>query len=270
MRIFDGRHSSTPFQVLGQQTRCLGRDEPQAIEFLDSDGFIKVLELPFEATNVLVRLYWRAEDNRARILFLTLDSNGKRMRYCFPLTGLIIIRTESCLQLCRINRQDGQLDLWANLRFALYERMVLLYCTMLAMKCQDQVPVSHNLEDRFQPGEKQEFGGSIQDGRFLHALRIFRDRDSGCVRLEATALRGPLKAIPIWTAFVTQYIGNRKWMKRVGPSTVQFRELHPYMFCDGYRLSKGNTGKYLVTFTGPDDCRNFMDIFHGIRVRTTA
>lgn len=44
------------------------------------------------------------------------------MRYCFPLTGLKVLRTESSLQLCRVNREDGRLDLWANLRFTLYER----------------------------------------------------------------------------------------------------------------------------------------------------
>lgn len=77
---------------------------------------------PFEATNVWVRLYWRAADHRARILFLTLDPSGRRMRYCFPLTGLKVLRTESNLQLCRVNREDGRLDLWANLRFTLYER----------------------------------------------------------------------------------------------------------------------------------------------------
>lgn len=80
---------------------------------------------PFEATNVWVRLYWRATDHRARILFLTLDPSGRRMRYCFPLTGLKVLRTESNLQLCRVNREDGRLDLWANLRFTLYERKLI-------------------------------------------------------------------------------------------------------------------------------------------------
>jgi hypothetical protein len=47
------------------------------------------------------------------------------MRHCLPLTGLKFLRTESCLQLCRVNRQDGHLDLWANLRFTLYERTSL-------------------------------------------------------------------------------------------------------------------------------------------------
>lgn len=122
MRIFDGRHPSTSFRALGDITECLGRDEPRVIEMLGDDGFEKILEVPLEATNVWIRLYCRFEDLRARILFLTMDPDGTRRRYCFPLTGLKIIRKDSCLQLCRVNRKDGGLDLWARLRFPLYER----------------------------------------------------------------------------------------------------------------------------------------------------
>ncbi|KAJ4377701.1 hypothetical protein N0V83_000530 [Neocucurbitaria cava] len=283
MKIFDGRHSSTPFRTLGDPTMCLGRDEPRVIELLDGDGFEKVLELPFEATNVWVRLYWRSEDHRARILFLTMDPTGRRMRYCFPLTGLKLLRTESCLQLCRVNKRDGQLDLWARLRFTLYERMVLFYCTAVAMKRQDENGIADGLEDFFNPGEKLEFSGEITDTRYLHAFRILRDVDSGCVRFEATARRGPLKTIPIWTAFVSQYVGHRGWMKRVGNATIQFGELHPYVFCEGYKLPKGPTGRYQLTFTTPEgklvwfagsvrvadshtDARNFRDRFTRIKV----
>jgi hypothetical protein len=92
----------------------------------------------------------------------------------------------------------------------------------------------------------------ITDTRYLHAFRVFKDKDSGCVRFEATARRGPLKTIPIWTAFVTQHIGARGWMKRVGNATIEFRELHPYVFCDGYRLPKGPKNRYQLTFTTPD------------------
>ncbi|KAF1978659.1 hypothetical protein BU23DRAFT_449368 [Bimuria novae-zelandiae CBS 107.79] len=261
MKILDGRHSSTPFQTLGQTTRCLGRDEPQAIELLQNDGFEKVLELPFEATNVWVRLYWRSGDNRARILFLTHE-HGRKMRYCFPLTGLKVLRAESSLQLCRVNREDGGLDLWANLRFTLYERT-----TMVAMKRQDDTPTPPGLEDFFQPGEREEFGGEVQDNAYRHAFRIFRDTDSGCVRFEATPRRGPLTTVPIWTAFVTQYIGHRGWMKRIDAQTIQFRELHPYMFTDGYKLPKSSSGKYQLTFTTARDARSFIEIFHQIRVR---
>lgn len=122
MRIFDGRHSSTPFHTLGDATECFGRDEPQVMKKLGDDGFEKVIELPLEATNVWLRLYCRFGDLRARLLFLTIAPDGSPLRYCFPLTGLKIIRKDSCLQLCRVNRKDGRFDLWARLRFTLYER----------------------------------------------------------------------------------------------------------------------------------------------------
>lgn len=122
MKIFDGRHSSTPFSTLGERSICYGRDEPRAIEMLLDDGFEKVAEMPFEATNVTVRLYWRPDDNRARILYLTKDEHGNRMRYCFPLTSLRFLRSQSCLQLCRVNRKGGHLELWSRLRFTMYER----------------------------------------------------------------------------------------------------------------------------------------------------
>lgn len=41
-------------------------------------------------------------------------------------------------------------------------------------------------------------------------------------------------------------------MKRVSPDTIQFEKLHPYVFCDSYRLPKGPTGKYRLTFTTPE------------------
>lgn len=73
-------------------------------------------------------------------------------------------------------------------------------------------------------------------------------------------------------------------MKRVGSQTISFRELHPYMFTDGYKLPKGPSGRYQLTFTTPkgrswvsclqdvlaneqQDAKHFMDIFHQIRVR---
>jgi hypothetical protein len=90
------------------------------------------------------------------------------------------------------------------------------------------------------------------DNRYLHAFRVYYDTDSGCVRFEATARRGPLNTIPIWTAFVTQYVGRSDWMKRVGPDTIQFEKLHPYVFSDSYRLPKGSNGKYRLTFTSSE------------------
>ncbi|KAJ8109526.1 hypothetical protein OPT61_g7398 [Boeremia exigua] len=269
MRIFDGRHTSSPFRTLGEVTECLGRDEPRVIEILGDDGFEKVLELPLEATNVWLRLYCRYDDLRARILFLTMDPDGTRRRYCFPLTGLKIIRKDSCLQLCRVNRKDGRLDLWARLRFPLYERMVLFYNTAIAMKHQDETRMAEGLDDLFDPENKEriEFSSEISDNNFLHHLRVYRDPDSGVVRFEATPRRGPLKDVPIWTAFVTPFVGERGWMKKVGSTTVVFRQLHPYVFCEGYKLPKGPSGRYQLHFSAPADARDFIETFHRIRVR---
>jgi hypothetical protein len=147
--------------------------------------------------------------------------------------------------------------------------MVLFYCTVVAMKRQDLVPTPQGLEDFFQPGEKEEFGGcvvvpalleihkltpyrEIRDDDYLHAFRIFRDRDSGGVRFEATARRGAMKTIPIWTAFVTQYIGSKGWIRRVNSTTVQLQKLHPYVFCDNYTPPKASNGKYELTFTSAE------------------
>ncbi|KAL5113540.1 hypothetical protein ACEQ8H_008579 [Pleosporales sp. CAS-2024a] len=280
MKIFDGRHTSTPFNSFGNQTICLGRDETDVIELLDSEGFIKVVELPLEQTDVYIRLYWRADNNRARILFLTKDSMGHRLRFCLPLTSLKILRAGSCLQLCRINRRDGQLDLWARLRFSLYERMVLFYCTAVAIKRQDDHGIADGLEDFLDTTEQIEFSrqvivtlhvsacshmiSEIADARYLHKFQVLKDEDSKCVRFQATARRGPLKSTPIWTAFVTQYIGRKSWMKRTG-ATIHFRELHPYVFCEGYRLPKDSHNKYQLTFSAAEDARDFIEMFHRIR-----
>jgi hypothetical protein len=61
-----------------------------------------------------------------------------------------------------------------------------------------------------------------------------------------------MNTVPIWTAFVTQFIGQKNWMKRVGRATIQFRELRPYVFHPGYTLPRGPSGRYQLTFTSPD------------------
>jgi hypothetical protein len=90
----------------------------------------------------------------------------------------------------------------------------------------------------------------IQDGRYLHVFRVYQDDDTGCVRFEITPRRGPRKHVTIWTAFVTEHIGQHRWMSFVvGTNTVQFSELHPHVFCDGYTVPKGPSGRYELKFT---------------------
>ncbi|KAH7045863.1 hypothetical protein B0J12DRAFT_143357 [Macrophomina phaseolina] len=261
-KIFDGMHAMTPFRGnLGQPTRCLGRDIPDAVNRLCAEGFLKVVEQPFDAADAFVRLYWRPSDHRARILFLTKDRLGRRYRHCIPLTLLNIRRVGTCLQLSRGNQYDGRLDLWANLRFTFYERMVLFFCTAVALKRQDAVDSPLQVEDYFQNGEDTEFAAEIEDDRYLHAFRVFKDTNTGAVRFEATARRGPMQKTPIWTAFVTQYIGLKGWMRRVGPKIISLSALHPYVFCDNYLPPKGRDGHFELRFKLRQDCEDFLAIF---------
>jgi hypothetical protein len=52
--------------------------------------------------------------------------------------------------------------------------------------------------------------------------------------------------------FCHAVIEHKNWMTRISSSTIQFGELHPYVFCDGYRVPKGPTGKYQLTFTSAE------------------
>jgi hypothetical protein len=134
--------------------------------------------------------------------------------------------------------------------------MVLFYCTFVAMKRQDRREVPHeDMVDELElsrdehSGEEPQFGGVVQDGKYRHALRLFKDRGSGVVRLEASAYRGPMADVPLWTAFVTRYAHEPAWAELEGDSVVSLAAMKPppYIFLSGYHPPKrGN--EYLLQF----------------------
>jgi len=149
--------------------------------------------------------------------------------------------------------------------------MVLFYCTLAAMKRQDSHPLPHaNLLDAFElvgannnnsrNGETELYGGAIQHGDLRHALRLFQDRGSGVVRLEACALRGPMRDVPLWTAFVTRYAQDPDWAQLErrrrgggggGGGVVSLAALRPppFVFVSGYEpLRRDGEGQYLLDF----------------------
>lgn len=130
--------------------------------------------------------------------------------------------------------------------------MVLFYCTLVAMRHQDEYPTVQDLpEGAFGPfllGEVQKFTGYLSENSTTYWFRMICDQDSRGVRFEVAEL-GIVGHVPLWTAFVTQYIGENGWMEDMGHGSVQFRELHPYVFDQEYVVPKGPTGKYTVTFT---------------------
>lgn len=267
--VFDGQHPCTPFYPRHQfddSSSSHGDIEPSSPQDLSRDNFTRVLQLPFDEEQLWLRLYWRPPDNRARILIMTIDGRGRLLHSCQPLTNLRIIRRQSILRLCRV-REGGRYRLWAQLNFRLYERMVLFYCTFVAMKHQDRRHIPHpGLFDSFElareDGEAEIFGGEIRHGDLRHALRLFKDRGSGVVRLDACALRGPMQDVPLWTAFVTRYVGDPDWVQYEGQGVVSLVALRPppYVFLAGFQPLRNRRGEYVLQFVTDDGTLRYMTV----------
>jgi hypothetical protein len=266
VRVFDGRHTQTTFRSRGEPTECYGRPEPPScMARLASEGFIEVLRLPLDTARVYIRMYWRPADHRARILLTIKDMmTGQTLRYCIPLTALKLRRDGSSVKLFTYSPQEDTLKMWACLNFTVYEQMILFYCAFAAMKSQDWKKYPEVLNDRFHKRdpseEKEEFSGEIKDDNYLHALRIYRDRDSGGIRLEARARRGPFTTTPIWTAFITQLVRSQTWIKRISPKVLQLSGLYPYVFCHGYTPPRGKSGKFRLQFTSQKGIFSFITL----------
>ncbi|KAF1814720.1 hypothetical protein P152DRAFT_391572 [Eremomyces bilateralis CBS 781.70] len=255
-KIFEAQPPRSVFRVRGPRTKCLGRDDATASENLRHNRYQEVARVPFSNGALLVRLYLRDADQRAKVLVTGSDQQRFDMLCSMPITGLKCVRKRSYVELHRINREYLRPELWASLSFSTSE----------AMKSQDSSVVAHGLDDYISPldYESVEFTGMITSRTFLHVLRIYRDLSTNSVRLEASPLRGKFAGKPIWTAFVTQFIGSRTWMELHG-NVVKLLDLRPYMFCDGYELPRSQSGRYILTFTETRDARSFYETFHGIR-----
>ena len=190
-RVFDQDRPTTHFTRTGPMSTCFGEDQPDTSAKLAED-YEKLLDLSFE-NRLDVRLYVRQTDQRARIYCRTLQRNQPRTRSCLPLTLLHIERLSSTLQLYRPATSSRAAIPWANLRFDSYELMIVFYCTFLALRSEDSVNPIRELRDHELRGEEEIFAGSVYDDNYQHALRIWKDRLSGGIRLQASVLRGELK-----------------------------------------------------------------------------
>jgi hypothetical protein len=251
-KIYDGKFPRTPMLLTGEASQCYGRAEnPAIMQRLADEQFIDVIRQTLDA-DFHVRLYWRPSDHRARMLCIRKDGANVITHYCIPLTGLKLCRKESQLLFFRLDRETREFNLWAALTFRFYEPLVLFYCAFTAMKRQDHAGSHELLQDKYhQKGseEKEEYAGEIKDDNFLHTIRIYRDKTSGCLRLEARARRGSFTATPIWTAFVTRAMLRKPWIKVVGLKILQLTELHPYSFCPQYTPPTSKSGKFKLQFT---------------------
>jgi hypothetical protein len=205
-----------------------------------------------------VAFYYRPHDQRARMLFSSVDSRGRENIHSVPLTSLTVIRDHSILTLCRASSRDGALKRWANLKFIHYERLVLFYSTFIALKRQDLNETPELLIDNpaEKQGETEHYGGVIRDNHKLHALRLFECPGSGAFRLEARPYRGGRDEVPIWTAFLTKYLQQCDpiFSLEADKVTVTMIRLRPapFVFVSEYRLPQTQDGDYVLRFDNRD------------------
>ncbi|KAI9843141.1 MAG: hypothetical protein M1837_006594 [Sclerophora amabilis] len=267
LNIFDARHSITPFSVAGQPSKCQGEHVDHAEERL-SRVYDKLVEIDFHDGALIVQIYVNPRDGRTKILCLSgYDQPGSPKTQCTQsLHVLRIAREENTLLLYQV-RTDGESRLrvpWTRLTFASYERLVLTFLLCAALKAQGPADSAATPSDFKLGGETELHAFKIEDDGYLHALRIFKDKHTKGVRLEASVLRGELKGMPVWTAFVSQYMGSSSgWAKRVRSKVVQLSELHPYIFSSSYTPPRGRTGHHELTFLTSRDALDFLAVVSG-------
>ncbi|KAE8351735.1 hypothetical protein BDV28DRAFT_14638 [Aspergillus coremiiformis] len=260
-KVFTEVRSATRIPYVGESSKCFGDLTPGVKRWLHEQGFDELFQLGFHGdSNLRVYLYVREDDHRARIMCKALRSSQSCDYHCLPLNMLEIVRVGSCLQLCRRRHGGFELALWANLKFSTIEQMVLFFCTFLALRSQDcGRPVDH-IRDYELDDEEELFGGPIVDDRFLHALRIYRDRTSGAIRLQASVHKGEMKRAPVWTAFITNHIGTRGWIRQADSKVVLLRELHRTVFAfQTYDPPRTARGEHILKFANRSDAQGFIE-----------
>ncbi|TPR08998.1 Maltose acetyltransferase family protein [Aspergillus niger] len=260
-RVFLDEHPMTPIPYVGESSKCLGEVKGNVKGWLHDEGFEELFQLAFSGDSDLrVCFYLREDDHRVRIVCKSRRTSRSSDYSCLPLNLLEIVRIGSCLQICRRRRGGSELVLWANLKFSTIEQMVIFFCTFLALRSQDSGRPVERIRDYELDDEEEHFGGQIVDDDFLHALRVYRDNVSGAVRLQASVHKGEMKRMPVWTAFITEHIGSRGWIRRVDTKTILLRDLRRVIFTfPSYNPPRTPKGEHILKFTNKSDAQGFMD-----------
>jgi hypothetical protein len=225
-----------------------------------------------------VRFYWRPRDNQAHILITQTSDDGRTIDWSAALPELRIMREASSLLLIKTERdQDNRLiyNLWARLNFNFHERMVLFYSTFVAMKHQDsrEVPPDY-IDDSFglqktdPGGEVVEFKADLLYNNTRLEFRVWRDVPSNTVRYEVTR---PQHSIPLWTAFVTRYVGDADIMCVENKTEIHIDALKPppYVFGEFAFLRNSSQG-YILPFTNEAGMGDIIFFLQAISVSLTC
>ena len=123
------------------------------------------------------------------------------------------------------------------------------------------------------PATRLKICRKIIDDHYAHALRLYRDRPSGGVRLQASVFSGDLKRyfrptskrssaylrrLPVWTAFITHQFQSSTWMTKPSQKVIHLADLQRYIFTDDYNPQIAPSGEHELTFATTSG--KFIDI----------
>lgn len=134
----------------------------------------------------------------------------------------------------------------------------------MAMRSQDSGKPIREIDDHNLAGEREIFGGKIVDDHYLHGLRVFLDRHSKAVRLQASVMTGELTRTPVWTAFITHHLASRSWLAVAGTKRVLLRDLRRYVFTSEYTPQTTARGEHVLDFKTEHDAVAFMKTIHDL------
>ncbi|KAL3477580.1 hypothetical protein BJX99DRAFT_269791 [Aspergillus californicus] len=264
-KVFSSPRTSTRMPHRAGDSMCYGEAQIGLSSWLQTEGFEQLLHLAFpglaNSPDFQVYFFIREDDHRARIVCKATKRPGPSEYYCLPLNMLEVIRhEESCLHLCRRRNGGTSLVPWTALKFNTIEDMILFFCTFLALRSQDSGRPAKQIRDYELEKEVELFGSPIMDDDYVHALRVYRDRVTGAVRLQASVHKGEMKRSPIWTAFITDQIRSRDWYRRIDKKTVLLRDLRQTIFTlSDYTPARTTRGGYVLKFTNPTDAEGFIN-----------
>ncbi|KAL2814920.1 hypothetical protein BJX63DRAFT_420543 [Aspergillus granulosus] len=259
-----GPRTATRIPGRGQESKCYGEAQVGLKSWLRDEGFEEILQLAFPnppgTPDFRVFFYLREDDRRSRIVCKAPIRGQPSEYFCLPLNMLEIVRQpNTCLQLCRRRRGGKELIMWANLKFSTIEDMVLFYCTFLSLRSEDSGRPVGQIRDYELNHEEELFGSPILDDDYLHALRVYRDKITGAVRLQASIHRGEMKRAPVWTAFITEQVKSRGWIRMAGSKVVLLRDLRQTTFtCSDYTPPKTPKGQHRLEFCNQEDAEGFI------------
>ncbi|KEF60880.1 uncharacterized protein A1O9_02442 [Exophiala aquamarina CBS 119918] len=248
---------STSLEESTEISRCFGEGSRSGRSWPDAD-FDPILKLKFPG-GLRTTFFWRARDYRAKIACEWTEGKRGQRWSCMALSDLHMRRSGPFLYLCRPTPEAAN-TVWASLKFTAIEWLIVYHCTFLSLRSHDSSRHIRNSLDHDLAEEKSYFSGAIRDSGYKHALRVYRDRGTDALRLEASVLKGEMENTPIWTAFITHCITSPTWCRySENSSTVYLADLRRHVFSSDYTPHVAANGEHFLDFELVQDAEDFVN-----------